>query len=153
MKNVFLKVLIVVLTVMFTDSAVNAASMKVKVTAYNNMARQTDSTPDVPACGGTVYSYGLPQLAVNPSVRRALGINKCFAELLVDGERHIVTDVKGAGGVDKLILCSHADGCKSAHRAAKNYGDGKGHKYATIIVLTKGQSCGRNFKHGKHRHR
>lgn len=75
MKNVFFKVLMVVLTAMFTGSAVNAAQLTVTSTAYNSLSSQTDSTPGIAAWGDRLRP-GMKAIAVSYDLMKVHGLTR-----------------------------------------------------------------------------
>lgn len=75
MKNVFFKVLMVVLTAMFTGSAVNAAQLTVTSTAYNSLSSQTDSTPNIAAWGDRLRP-GMKAIAVSYDLMKVHGLTR-----------------------------------------------------------------------------
>lgn len=133
--NLLKTIIIFISAMLMIPASALADGITVQSTAYNNLRGQTDSTPNTPACGGSIYGYRLPQLALNPNLRKRLGINKCFAVLDVNGVHHIVTDVKGAGGADKLIPCPRKGSCHAARRAAKEWG----RRMVRITVVSRGE--------------
>lgn len=130
MKNVFIKVLFVVLAVMFAGSAANAGTRNVLATAYTSHSGQTDSTPNVAAWGDRLHP-GMRAIAVSRDLEPLGYTHGAKVDIAGLQGTYIVRDRMNARWRSKIDVYYGLD-----KRGAKRWGK----RHITITLLEPGKA-------------